>query len=252
MINKELYSSIFKRKSFHLFRNIGNKNISLQELKEIEDAYHHFSSLCPNIKTSIKIVPAEMTRCKRGEEYCIFLYSERKENYLQNIGYIGEQLDLFLVQKNIGTLWFGIGKTEELKYEDLDFVIMIAIAKIDDENKFRKDMFQSQRKPIEEMWIGKPINGVTDIVRFAPSACNTQPWLVEHDNNMLYIYRYKEEGKKGIMPKNKVSFYNQIDVGIFLCFLDLCLLNERISFDVELRCDAGLDKEKTLFAIYKL
>ena len=30
--------------------------------------------------------------CKRGEEYCILLYSEKKDNYLQNIGYIGEQL----------------------------------------------------------------------------------------------------------------------------------------------------------------
>ena len=33
--------------------------------------------------------------------------------YLQNIGYLGEQLDLYLVSKNIGTLWFGIGKVEE-------------------------------------------------------------------------------------------------------------------------------------------
>ena len=41
------------------------------------------------------------------------LYSEKKDNYLQNIGYIGEQLDLYLVSKNIGTLWFGIGKVKE-------------------------------------------------------------------------------------------------------------------------------------------
>ena len=38
-MDKSLYEMIFKRKSFHLFRNIGNENISLEELKDIEDKY---------------------------------------------------------------------------------------------------------------------------------------------------------------------------------------------------------------------
>lgn len=252
MIESGLYSAIYKRKSFHLFRGIGNERVSSEERAEIEEAYKHFSSLCPDIKTAIRIVPAAETTCKRGEEYCILLYSEKKEGYLQNIGYIGEQLDLYLTQKNIGTLWFGIGKTEEPQYENLDFVIMIAVAKITDETKFRKDMFKAKRKPFEEIWVGKPIKGVTDIARFAPSACNTQPWVVEHAKNKLYVYRYKKQGKRGIMPADKVSFYNQIDMGIFLCFLELCLLHERILYTGELKYDAGGDDEKTLFAVYQL
>lgn len=91
---------------------------------------------------------------------------------------------------------------------------MLAIAKIADETKFRKDMFKAKRKPIEKIWVGEQIQGVTDIARFAPSACNTQPWIVEHTENKLYVYRYKKPGKRGIMPADKVSFYNQIDIGI--------------------------------------
>lgn len=252
MIGCGLYPAIYKRKSFHLFRNIGNERISSEERNEIEEAYQYFSALCPDIKTAVRIVPAAETTCKRGAEYCILLYSEKKERYLQNIGYIGEQLDLYLTQKNIGTLWFGIGKTEEPQYENLDFIIMLAIAKVADETKFRKDMFKSKRKSIEEIWVGEHINGITDIVRFAPSACNTQPWIVEHAENKLYVYRCRKLGKRGIMPAKRVSFYNQIDMGIFLCFLDLCLLHEKISYKVELRYDAGLDGEKTLFAVYQL
>lgn len=252
MIDCGLYPAIYKRKSFHRFRSSGDETITSEKQNEIVDAYKNFSALCPDIKTAIRIVPAEETTCKRGEEYCILLYSEKKEHYLQNIGYIGEQLDLYLVQKNIGTLWFGIGKTEESKYENLDFVIMIAITKITDETMFRKDMFKSRRKPIEEIWFGEGIKGITDIVRFAPSACNTQPWMVEHTENMLEVYRYKKPGKRGIMPADKVSFYNQIDMGIFLCFLELCLLHEGISYEAELRYDAGLDDERTLFAVYRL
>lgn len=65
----------------------------------------------------IKIVK-DSTTYNRGQEYFILFYSEKKDNYLQNIGYLGEQLDLYLTSKNIGTLWFGIGKVEENKIDD--------------------------------------------------------------------------------------------------------------------------------------
>ena len=251
-MNKELYNMIFKRKSFHLFRNIGEESISTNEVEQIERVYRTLIPLCPEIKTAIRIVPAAETTCKRGQQYCNLLYSEKKDDYLQNIGYLGEQLDLYLVSQNIGTLWFGIGKTDEPSYEGLDFVIMIAISKIDDEKKFRKDMYKSKRKPIDEIWIGEPIKGISDIVRFAPSACNTQPWIVEHADSTLKVYRYKKQGKRGIMPADKVTFYNQIDIGIFLCFLDLCLQHEAIPYETQLYTDNGLDHEKTMNAVYKM
>lgn len=251
-INKELYDMIFKRKSFHLFRNIGTESISSTDIKNIQETYKNLISLYPDIRTEIRIVPAGDTTCTRGQEYCILLYSEKKGNYLQNVGYLGEQLDLYLTSQNIGTLWFGIGKTEEPALDGLEFVIMIAMAKVDDEKKFRKDMYKSKRKPLEEIWVGKQISGITDIVRFAPSACNTQPWIVENKDNVLKVYRYKKQGKRGIMPVDKVSFYNQIDIGIFLCFLDLCLEHNGILCNVQLFEDSGADDEKTLIAAYTI
>ncbi|MCB6645246.1 FtsX-like permease family protein [[Clostridium] scindens] len=228
------------------------ESISTNEVEQIERVYRTLIPLCPEIKTAIRIVPAAETTCKRGQQYCILLYSEKKDDYLRNIGYLGEQLDLYLVSQNIGTLWFGIGKTDEPSYEGLDFVIMIAISKIDDEKKFRKDMYKSKRKPIDEIWIGEPIKEISDIVRFAPSACNTQPWIVEHADSTLKVYRYKKQGKRGIMPADKVTFYNQIDIGIFLCFLDLCLQHEAIPYETQLYTDTGLDHEKTMNAVYKM
>ena len=138
-MDNNLYEMIFKRKSFHLFRNIGNQKISEAELKDIENKFNDLKPLVDDIKVKIKIVK-DSTTCKRGQEYCILFYSEKKDNYLQNIGYLGEQLDLYLVSKNIGTLWFGIGKVDEKELDGLSFVIMIAIAKIDSADKFRKDM----------------------------------------------------------------------------------------------------------------
>jgi hypothetical protein len=243
---------IFKRKSFHIFRNAGNETIGNDEIDEIIKAYETFSSLRPEIRTAIRIVPAEKTSCKRGEEYCILMFSENKEGYLQNVGYLGEQLDLYLVSRNIGTLWFGIGKTDEKPFDGMEFVIMIAVRRISDESKYRKDMFGSKRKPLSEIWEGEPIPGVSDIVRFAPSACNSQPWFVKNAYGKLTVYRYKKPGKRGIMPADRVSFYNRIDTGVFLCFLDICLDHNGIRYTRTLHPDGGGDGELTLNAEYTL
>ena len=250
-MDKELYEMIFKRKSFHLFRNIGNEHITDNELKDIEEQFAKFKSLINDISVKIKIV-RDSTTCKRGQEYCILFYSEKKDNYLQNIGYLGEQLDLYLVSKNIGTLWFGIGKVEQKQLDGLDFVIMIAIAKVDSPVKFRKDMYKSKRKELKEIWNGDNYLSIANIVRFAPSACNTQPWIVDSSANELKVYRYRKEGKRGIMPKDMVIYYNQIDIGIFLCFLELCLENSNIKYERNIYEEENHENEKNLTAIYRI
>ena len=251
----DFYEMIFKRKSFHLFRNVGNDTLTAEELKEIEKAYSGFSSLYPDIKTAVKIVPSDKVNFKRDAEYCILIYSEKKDNYLMNAGYIGQQLDLWLVQHDIGSLWYGIGKPDEPTYQGLDYVIMIAIRKVTDRTKYRKDMFKAKRKPIEEVWTGDLMKsgdapGVAEIARFAPSACNTQPWFVENKDGILTVSRYKKPGKRGIMPAAAVSYFNRIDIGIYLCILEICMEKNGIGYTRKLFVDDGGDAEYTKVAEY--
>ena len=248
--NEMFYEMIFKRKSFHIFKDIGC--IAPEELEAIEAFYQSVQPLDADIKTAIRIAASKETTCKRGQEYCILLYSEKKDGYLPNIGYIGQQLDLYLASQDIGALWFGIGKVDEPQYDGLDFVIMIAIAKMP-HDKFRKDMFKSKRKALEEIWSGDYYNNIGNIARFAPSACNTQPWKVKAFENQLMIYRYKKPGKRGIMPANKVAYYNRIDIGIFLFFVEICLKHNNINFARELFVDNSEDEsEEILVAKYSL
>ena len=250
-MKEQYYETIFKRKSFHLFRGVGDDKITQEELDGIEKAYADFEKLYPEINTAIRIVPADKVNFKRDAEYCILIYSEKKENYLMNAGYVGEQLDLWLVKHNIGSLWYGIGKPNEPTYNGMDFVIMIAIRKVSDEAKFRKDMFKAKRKPLDEVWSGDGL-GIADIARFAPSACNTQPWYVENKNGELTVFRYKKPGKRGIMPADAVSYFNRIDIGIYLCILEICMEKNRIEYDRELFTDDGGDAELTRVAVYSL
>ena len=241
-----LYPMIFKRKSFHRFQDIGH--ISDGELAQIEEAFRTFQPLIPEIKVVMKIVPPKKTTCSRGQEYCCLLYSEKKDGYLPNIGYMGAQLDLYLASKDIGALWFGIGRPLVENPDGLDFAIMIAIAKMPGD-KFRRDLFKSKRKPLDEIWLGDHLD-IAGIARFAPSACNTQPWIVESGNRQLKVYRYKKPGKRGIMPADRVTFYNRMDIGIFLLYLEVCMDHEHISFTRTLYPDTG-DEEKTLAAVYQ-
>ena len=246
---KNFYQEIFKRKSFHFF--IGGEKTTEDDVNAISEFIKTVEPLYPDIKTEIKIVPEKETTCHRGADYCILFYSEHKGDYLRNIGYIGEQIDLFLASLNIGALWFGIGKTKEKEIDGLEYVIMIAFKRMP-EKSFRKDMFKSKRKPIEEIWSGEQMD-IANIVRFTPSACNTQPWFVENKEDTLLIYRYKKPGKRGIMPVDKVMFYNRIDIGIFLYILETCLNEKGIEYQRELLPDlSDSEIEKTLSAKYKM
>ena len=52
-MDNNLYDMIFKRKSFHLFRNIGNEHITEEELKDIENEFNNFKpyQLCSKLST---------------------------------------------------------------------------------------------------------------------------------------------------------------------------------------------------------
>lgn len=68
----------------------------------------------------------------------------------------------------------------------------------------------------------------------------------------MSVYRYKKPGKRGIMPADMVSFYNRIDIGIFICFLDICLEHNSIEFEKTLYSDSGEDKEYILNVEYRI
>ncbi|MHC1682979.1 MAG: nitroreductase family protein [Clostridiaceae bacterium] len=225
MLDKEYYDMIFKRKSFRRFNN--TLKLSNDELCDINEKIITLIPLIDNIDVKYRIVRRDETNCKRGE-YCLLIYSEEKENYLLNLGYIFEQLDLYLASKDIGVCWYGMGKTQESEHENLKFVIMMALGK-GLPSEFRRDYRKSKRKETQEIWSGiSGLETISEVVKYAPSACNTQPWRVVCEKNKLKIYR--TTNIKSIMPKDKVPFYNSIDMGILLYFLELSLLHNDISF----------------------
>ncbi|MBE6131659.1 MAG: nitroreductase [Erysipelotrichaceae bacterium] len=221
-----LYNQIYKRKSFHHFKN--TIPLSETDLKLINNILNNVFPLDNTIKFKIKLVKESETSCNLGAEYCILFYSEKTDFYLENIGYIGEQIDLYLTLNNIGTLWCGLGKTKTSSLDGLDYVIMICIAKVP-ETAFRNDLSLFKRKNIAETWNGDLLP-FSETIILAPSAVNSQPWYTKKLNNELFVYRNNKAAKFGIIPLKIMKYYNQIDMGIYLYLLEVCFKHHNYSF----------------------
>lgn len=223
---KDYYDILNKRKSFHSFENTGDLHLNEEDLAGIMKAFEECDRL-QKIEIACKIVKVEETTMENGNEYAILLYSEKKDNYLANIGYVGEQLDLYLNAHGIGCLWCGMGKTELTEYNGLSYVIMLGIKKVDPSILYRKDESEFDRKDIEDIWQGlHPY----PIVRFAPSSCNSQPWIIKEKFGNLEVSRYNQSAS-GDFSRRVYNYFNHIDIGIMLCFLEIVLNHEEIEFD---------------------
>ena len=254
---KELLTAVYKRKSMRKYRAV---KLSPDELTVVQKYLHQAKPLVPEIKVEYEIVPCSQTNCKFNAEYCLIVYSEEKNLWLANIGYILEQWDLYLATLNIGVCWYGMGKVDETERHGLKYGIMLCFGKCD-EADFRKETSEFERKGADELWcidgISKNNSGKDDqnggklaeIVRLAPSAVNSQPWKVEHEGNTLKVYRVK--GKTPLLSNILFKRWNKVDIGIFLCFLDVALESEGCTFERQLHPDIDAQKS-VLTATYTI
>lgn len=218
----DYYSQIFRRKSFHRFTDV--RPLTDNELSELDSYIQTIRPLDQSIRTRFVIERST----KADAPHCVSFYSEKKDGYLRNIGYMGQQLDLYCTRMGIASLWYGLGKPIEKTVDGLDYVIKMAIGKTD--GGFRDGFDGVNRKDLSEIWEGETL-GVADVVRFAPSACNSQPWFVRTDGKELCVYR-RRPSRISIMTPAIARYFNRIDIGIFLFILETCLEHEGYSFTV--------------------
>lgn len=228
---KELYSMLSKRVSIRKSR-IDNpfktddydniKTLIDSRMKEIKKLYDY------NFK--YELVDIKETNSKIGE-FAICIYSEKFSDnlYLINIGYIFEQLELYLESIDIGVCWLGIPRPKKKDIDGLPHAIMLGLTKINSD-MLRKDENDFKRK--DYLWEGEFNNDVIIKSMLAPSSCNSQPWNVKYENNIISVYRNKKV--KTIIPRSFLSYYNNIDMGIYLCFLEVALEYNNYKYDRKL------------------
>ena len=132
MVN--LYNYLDKRKSIRTVDK--NNQLTDEDFMKIYIYLNQLKPLFDEYKIRTEIVKNDETNSKIGE-YNLLIYSTKPEtknsDYLLNVGYMFEQLDLYLYSINIGCCWLGLPKPKgDLK--DNEYVIMLGISKIKEDD----------------------------------------------------------------------------------------------------------------------
>ncbi|MBP2045364.1 nitroreductase family protein [Methanobacterium aggregans] len=210
MEKKNFYDTIFKRKSI---RNYDQNPLDEENISSIQEYMDNLTPLFPDIETELKIVSGDeiKTRMMKRAPHYIAVFSENKEGYLTNIGYMLQQMDLFLSDNGIGCCWQGIPKPkkEVLKSSKLEFIILLAFGK-PKEALYRSSVSEFKRKSMDGITDIEGANNLLEAARIAPSATNSQPWFFTGSKNNINVYCVQSKFLKARMLKK----LNQIDMGI--------------------------------------
>jgi nitroreductase len=249
MEKKDLYQTIFRRKSI---RKFDLTPLDEKTLEEISEQLLNLTPLHEDIKIEFKILSPDLVkrRMMKKSPYYIAVFSEVKDGYLSNVGFMLQQMDLLLSTNGYGSCWQGIPslKKEALDSSDLKFIILMPFGKPQDE-LHRINVLEFKRKSLPEITDIEGADDILEAARLAPSATNAQPWFFTGDKNLIHAY-YMEPGRvKGLLTGK----YPPMDVGISLYHLKLAGEHfgrkTEISFD---KNDPKLKKEYFYVASVKL
>ena len=223
MLTVGLYDYISKRKSV---RKYARESLDKRVISEILEFAGNAEPLHKEIKTKIAVVSREDVNVFLPviSPHYLMMTSEESEGYLENAGFLLQQVDLFLSSKGFGSCYVGMAlpSKEARKMSELKFVIFMAFGR-PEEPLHRDGHSQFRRKGLEEI-IDIPellddidsFDAVTDLlesVRLAPSATNNQPWFLVSGKDKLDFYCVKLGPIKSIGYRKM----NKIDMGIALC-----------------------------------
>lgn len=198
-----LENQIYTRKSC---RNYSDEELDMAAIHEFMG---NVKPLVEGIDYSYDILSSDEVKIRTGwsAPYYLALYSEKKDFYLENIGFIFQQLSLHLQSTGIGSCWVGMASP---KVKGDDFVIVISFGKSD---SITREKSAFKRKKLDE--ISDFADEKLIPAQLAPSAINSQPWYFKHAEGGFDVYQQKQN----ILKRQVLKKWNPIDMGIALAHL---------------------------------
>ena len=195
---------IRKRKSI---RKYDSEPFDAATLDNVRTQIEKAEPLYPDIHFTIEIADAVrgIANNVKAPQYLLF-YSEEKDGAYENIGYIGQQLDLYFSGSGIGSCWLGAAKPEGKSETALPHVISMSFGKPDE--PLHRALSEFKRKPLSEICDGADER--LEAARLAPSAVNAQNWYFTVVDGKIHCYRKKSNNPLGFIY-NKLHC---IDMGI--------------------------------------
>lgn len=217
---KEMVEFIYKRKSVRQYKT---EELSLETLMEIEDFIKNIIPLHKETRVHYKIVSDTKNLLPIKAPHYLLIYGDEKQGYLNNIGFMFQQLDLYLSSKGLGACWLGMAKPKDKIDNKKDFVIAIGFG--ESINSPYREVTGFKRKPAEEVYSG--VDERLEAARLAPSASNSQNWFFDAQDGAIHVYQKTINAFQNML----YGKMNQIDIGIALCHIFIAGLNKGLSFE---------------------
>jgi nitroreductase len=217
MDQTSFYEFIFKRKSV---RDYDPTPLDQDRLDEITQNLQTLTPLITEIKTEFKIIsPNQVTRkLSNKAPHYIAAFSEAKDNYKVNIGFMLQQMDLYFSANGLGSCWLGIPQpTKEVTdASNLEFIILMSFGN-PKEALHRTDASEFNRKSLADITNIKDAEELLEPARLAPSAINLQNWYFTGSKQEVHAYSAKPNFLRNIIGGS----YYSVNMGIALCHLQL-------------------------------
>lgn len=193
------------------------------DMNQIHDFMKTVKPLNSQINYSYEILTLDEVKnhARFSAPYYLALFTDNRENYV-DMGFIFQQLCLYLQSIGIGTCWVGLVSP---KKKNSDFVISIAFGKSDDMTRERSKFKRKTLSKISDFEDERLVPA-----QLAPSAINSQPWYFKHTSDGFDVYR----AKHNIIKRRFIKKWNLIDVGIALSHL---YVTNEDSFEYEIKTD---------------
>lgn len=190
-----------------------------ETLAEIAAFFEHLQPLFPGMRVKLAFTTPDHVECIqpwKAPHYAV-LYMDDHALNLENVGFMGQMLDLYLQSHGIGSCWLGLGHLDNSPgslpktLDVLQFAIMMAFGR--PKRLLQRALCDFKRKPLHD--VSDTVDEQLETVRLAPSAVNSQPWYFIHDGDFLHLYRIR-------FDRIRARFYgkfNRCDIGIALAHL---------------------------------
>ena len=180
-----LHEMIYHRKSC---RSFTGKPVDADMIEKILS--FELKPLYPQIGVRVDIVSRDQVKCvcPWTTPQLITIYSEETGGYLENIGFLFQQMDLYLQTLGLGVCWLGLGRMNPrtaAAVEGMKFVIMLAFGHPKGD-QLRHEGKGFRRKAME--LITDRADPRLEPARLAPSAVNSQPWYFTHEGDTIHVY----------------------------------------------------------------
>lgn len=219
-----LSEAILKRKSV---REYDMTPLADEEIKHILDYAESIESIIPGLKTKIRLIGPDDVKAIRSwrSPHYLAIYADESDTALVNVGYVYEQLTVYLTSLGLGTCWANsVSPKDSKEYEGLKWAATIAFGREKNGQPWRENIGEAKRHTLAN--ISDKADEKLEVARIAPSAMNNQPWYFVHDGEKIRVYCVVQ----GFMKK-WMSGMNRIDMGIAISHLKL--ENSAFKFEIE-------------------